>query len=107
MQCVHRLGDRIKPAIVDEVSLVVVRVDCVRDIGDLAVAVVRAVLMVVGCDILPAVDWAVIIMEVVHSLCLAIGSRKLWHCRPLLHCMHLLYERVLVGHWHLMRLISR
>lgn len=96
MQPVHRLGDRIKPAVVDDVSLVVVRKDGVRGIGGLTIAVVRVILLIVGCDVLPAVDWAVTVMKVVHNRCLAIGPSKLLHCR------HLLHETVLVDCWRLM-----
>lgn len=100
MQRVHRLGDRIKPAVVDDVSLVVVRKDGVRGIGGLTIAVVRVILLVVGCDILPAVDWVATVMEVVHNRYWTMGSRKLWNDRQLLH------ERVLVDHWRLVRLMS-
>lgn len=96
MQRGHRLGDTIKPAVVDDVSLVVVRKDGVRGIGGLTIAVVRVILLVVGCDVLPAVDWAVTVMKVVHDGRLAIGPSKLLHCR------HLLHEAVLVDCWHLM-----
>lgn len=96
MQRVHRLGDIIKPAVADDVSLVVVRKDGVRGIGGLTIAVVRVILLVVGCDVLPAIDWAVIVMKVVHNRCLAINPSKLLHCR------HLLHEAVLVDCWRLM-----
>lgn len=77
MQRVHRLGDRVKPAVVDDVSLVIVREYGVRGIGGLTIAVVRVILLVVGCDVLPAVDWAVNVMEVAYNRCSTIGFRKL------------------------------
>lgn len=101
MQRVHRLGDRVKPAIVDEVSLIIVRKDRVRGVVGLAIAVVRVILLVVGCDVLPAVDWAVTVMKVVHNRCLTIGPSKLLHCR------HLLHEAALVDCWHLLSGIYR
>lgn len=77
MQRVHRLGDRIKPAVLDDVSLIIVRKDGVRGVGALAIAVVREILLVVGCDVLSAVDWVVTVTEAVHNRCSAIGSRRL------------------------------
>lgn len=56
MQGVHRLGDGVTPAIVDDVLLVVVGVDCVGGISGLLVVVICVVLLLVGCDILSAVD---------------------------------------------------
>lgn len=101
MQRVHGLVDRVKPAVVDDMSLVIVCKDGVRGVGGLAVAVVRVVLLVVGCDILPAVDWVVIVMEVVLNLCSTIGSKKRWNGG------HLLHQRLLIDHWRLVRPMSR
>lgn len=51
MQCLHRLGDCITPAVVEDMSLVIMGVEYVGGIGGLVVAVVGVVMLVVGCDV--------------------------------------------------------
>lgn len=90
MQRIRRLGDGVTPAVVDDVSLVIVKLGCASGSGDLMVVVVRTVLLIVGCDVVVAVDWAIVVMEVVHKRCLRVCDRELLHRRPLEHCRYLL-----------------